>query len=436
MKISVILNSRIARTGGSLSLYNFMDKLTERGHEVYAVSPVHRERWEIGNWRKLVEDNAYFQRHFSVEKFIRNLIPSRIRRKYKSKTIPYITMRYIYDMTQRTRNIIKNWVESEVTIATKNTTALAGYWLSDRTVPLYHIMHFEEVMYPNTHLVGRIYVRTTYLLPIIIVPNSIWLQNIMDKIFNRRTPILNPGIDLDVFQPLKSPKEKYSEKKRWLIVSYFDEKRKWKGFDDAVQGVKRAREALAKKGYTIDWKVYGANPPSKPYDTDFEYVGRISLEELVGLYAEADILLMASWYESFPLPPLEAMACGTVPITSRFGTEDYAIDGETALVFLPRKIKDIADRLIYAIENPSECLRLAEAGLEMVKNFTWDKATDQLESIMCKAREEYSYKPYKFFEDLNRGQFEEYMYDVFSKDMELQAYSLKHNSDDIFKKSV
>jgi len=41
-------------------------------------------------------------------------------------------------------------------------------------------------------------------------------------------------------------------------------------------------------------------------------------------------------YESFPLFPLEAMACGLAVITTAPGTEDYAVNQENCLVVEPK----------------------------------------------------------------------------------------------------
>lgn len=195
-------------------------------------------------------------------------------------------------------------------------------------------------------------------------------------------------------------------------MSFADAKREWKGFSDAEEGVRLARQHLEKGGITLRWKLYGAHPPP-PGPVEFEYVGRVSTEQLSELNASADIGLMASWYESFPLPPLEAMACGTLPVTSRYGTEDYAFDNQNALVFRPRQPAELAQKLIQAVENPLVTRRLVEVGLETVKSFTWQRATDRLEEMIHRAKAAHNTAPYRFFDDLNAGRFPGYMHDLF-----------------------
>ena len=77
----------------------------------------------------------------------------------------------------------------------------------------------------------------------------------------------------------------------------------------------------------IEWRVYG-DTTNEAHETNTSYVplGFLFPAQLSEEY-RADILLSASWYESFPLFPIEAMACGLPAITTQLGTEDYTTDG-------------------------------------------------------------------------------------------------------------
>jgi D-inositol-3-phosphate glycosyltransferase len=51
----------------------------------------------------------------------------------------------------------------------------------------------------------------------------------------------------------------------------------------------------------------------------FDFVGRVDQEELPVYYSAADVCVVPSFYESFGLAALEAMACGTPVVASRVG---------------------------------------------------------------------------------------------------------------------
>ncbi len=405
MKISYLLNT-FGRTGGHVVLYNFMDNLIRRGHDVVAVLPGEAVRWDENTRERILRAESA-PRKRRKKRFHGGLI-ERIR------NIESVRQYRIFQKIKNlSRDLIRNWSPSDVTISTYSFTAYAGYCLAEKTVPLYHMQHFEEVFFQEDLL--RQVARHTYHLPLIQMANSIWLKTIMKKHFGSDAHLLNPGIDLDVFRPSVRPRDKYREdKKEWVIVSYMDEGRLWKGFRDAATAVSLARKQLAASGIRLVWKVFGLSAPAQQYETEFVHVGQVFGRDLAALYSQADIVLVPSWYESFPLPPLEAMASGSLVITTRYGTEDYVADGQNGLVVLPRKPEDMAERIVSAVERPADCLRMADAGLETVKNYSWGKRTDVLERILDDSRKGYSFTKFQLFDDLVKGDFKKYMHEEFS----------------------
>ncbi|WP_342462713.1 glycosyltransferase family 4 protein [Geobacillus sp. FSL K6-0789] len=406
MKISYLLIG-FGKTGGSIVLYNFMDKLVEYGHDVYAVTPNGSLKWEIGIWKKIIADEKVFSKKFTLEKL-------KLKVHDKINLILNHNDKYFKDISSLKKMIsglLNNWVESDVTIATFSWTAYAATALSDKTVPIYHMQHFEEIFFKD--LFKRLITRMTYSLPIFKISNSLWLKNLLNKNFNVSSYLLNPGIDLSVFKNDGDYLKKYISKDNWTIVSFFDEEREWKGFDDAVSAVKLLREKLNKKNIKVNWKVFGLNPPSKKYETEFEYVGKLFNEDLAKLYASADIVLLTSWYESFPLPPIEAMACGTLVLSTQYGVEDYMIDNKNGLVTLPRKIEDMASKLEWAIMNPDKVRKIVEEGVNTSLKYNWDNRVKELLCIIEEVKQKHDFVKYNLFNDLVEGKFYDYMYEKF-----------------------
>ena len=124
----------------------------------------------------------------------------------------------------------------------------------------------------------------------------------------------------------------------------------------------------------------GPGNPLAPY----QFHGTLGHDELSRLYAESDIALCPSWYESFPRPPIEAMACGTAVVTTRYGTEDYAIDGHTAIVVRPRVLVDFVAALDALVRRPEIRQRLARNGRAMAESLTWDGSVAARESLLLR----------------------------------------------------
>jgi glycosyltransferase involved in cell wall biosynthesis len=370
MRVSYLLNG-LGKTGGNIVLYNFMDNLANRGYEVYAITPTRPLKWQAGIWRELINHRDV---GWTVAKRLAKPIMRALGRwGFQGDLTIYITL------ARMINGLVKNWIESEVTIATYCFTAYAAYLLANTTRAFYHMQHYEELFFDDD--LGKMLCRITYLLPIELISNSSWLREKVLNLHGRNSSVLYPGIDLAIFKPRTLPRQKYfPSKKKFIILSYAD-KRKWKGFEDALEAMRAIYKQFGHD--RIEWWLFGLEVPRVTVtDVPFRYVGRVFGTKLAELYSKADLLLFPSWYESFPLQPLEAMACGTVVVVTRYGTEDYAEDGYNSIVVMPHDINALAQAIISILSNPTLARDLAERGLETAQRFTWQNATDRLEAIL------------------------------------------------------
>lgn len=123
---------------------------------------------------------------------------------------------------------------------------------------------------------------------------------------------------------------------------------------------------LTKESAALEW--IEQNPKLKP---QFLFLGEVSDSELVALYRNAKALLFPSLYEGFGLPPLEALACGTLPVLSRIEVLEELYHGSAVFVN-PVDLKELADFFMRGIEENDREKKL-QNGLELVKNQTWEK---------------------------------------------------------------
>lgn len=385
MRISYLL-AGFGHTGGSMVLYKFMDKLCERGYEVFAITPHERIKWKPNFSQEIIKNFStsssskrsiiykYGGEIISTFPFMKKIVYPLL------KLPPEEPIRQVQWLTQR---LIKNWVESEITISTFCGTSYANYYLMDKTIPLYHMQAYEELFFED-EIMQKV-ARLTYYFPLVLLSNSSWLKEQIKKRIGRESYLLNPGIDNTIFYPKLKIDEKYKHPSKFTIVSYYSTAR-LKGWDDAI----KAMEIVFKKygNERIEWIVFGGISYQKP-NIPVKFVGKIFSDSLAHLYSNAHIVFMNSWYESFPLPPIEAMACGTAIITTQVGTEDYAYGGKNAIVIPPRKPEILAEAIIKLIDDPLLAYELAEKGLETAQRFSWNKATDCLERIIHSAGENY-----------------------------------------------
>jgi glycosyltransferase involved in cell wall biosynthesis len=269
--------------------------------------------------------------------------------------------------------------ECDVNIATLWSTAIPVYF-SNKGRPVIFMQHYEEVFYPpeREQLTSRLLTRFALSLPIYKIANSSWLALQFEKRFGQKIPFSNNALVIDDF----SPRPKKSETDGILRVVTYTRPAEWKGLQDAVAAM---RLVLARYGKKVEWHVFGYLEPAFPPDNEFApytYHPNLSFAELAKLYAESDVTLCPSWYESFPLPPLESMASGTAVVTTEYGTEDYAFDDENALVVKSRDTAGMAAAVSRLLDDPELRKRLAKAGRAKAEAYTWDRAVDVREKML------------------------------------------------------
>lgn len=115
----------------------------------------------------------------------------------------------------------------------------------------------------------------------------------------------------------------------------------------------------------------------KPY---LSFPGYIPNSDLADLYSGAFAFLYTSLRESFGIPLLEAMACGTPVITSSTSAIPE-IAGKEAILTDPFNEKDIADKLLLLETDTEYYIRQKEYGLQRVKYFSWENTARELYKI-------------------------------------------------------
>lgn len=85
--------------------------------------------------------------------------------------------------------------------------------------------------------------------------------------------------------------------------------------------------------------------------------------------------------ESFGVAPLEAMACGTVPVVSALECfREFVEPGITGLVFDhrdPQRVTNLARALRQVLDSQEECRRMAEAGIARAQDFATPAVADR-----------------------------------------------------------
>ena len=104
--------------------------------------------------------------------------------------------------------------------------------------------------------------------------------------------------------------------------------------------------------------------------------GYVERRELAALFRHAHAFIMASLYEGFGLPLVEAMACGCPVIASDRGSLQE-IAGTGAQCFDPFNISAMTAAIVALLRSPDELQQKRAAALRRAADFSWDKAAQE-----------------------------------------------------------
>ncbi|MBN2541651.1 glycosyltransferase [bacterium] len=199
--------------------------------------------------------------------------------------------------------------------------------------------------------------------------------------------VISPGVDVHHFRPLEKGEatiqtglpDRYifclsridSNKGHDLLLHAFDIVRKEVPDVQLVIGggspqpQERELEVLNNMRKIIDDKDMGER---------VEITGYIPDENLVACYQGAILFALPSIFEPFGMTALEAMACGTPVIASKFGGIRNVINsGENGILVDPSKPGEFADAIIKVLKNKELAKELGKQGHETShKEFSWE----------------------------------------------------------------
>lgn len=208
------------------------------------------------------------------------------------------------------------------------------------------------------------------------------------KVRFRREPIsIYNGVDASVFRPIESEQERTRENLGWptgrpvmLFVGRFLEKK----------GLLRLRD-MARMRPDLHWAFAGWGP-CDPGEWGFDNVTvhrSQSAAEVAQLYRAADLLVLPSKSEGFPLVVQEALACGLHPVccadaaeadpAARHFVTSIANEGSEAAIV--DEYLAAIDSLVVLTREPE--MRRSRAAFART-HYAWDVAAKTYQTILCK----------------------------------------------------
>ena len=197
------------------------------------------------------------------------------------------------------------------------------------------------------------------------------IQTIYFATENKFHEIKDPGI-------LNNIRNKYSLPERFIlsVISYDPVKNFGSILDSFEQCRKKENIHLVVVGKNC-YKYYrDFNLSNREISKYIHFKGWVDHSELPVFYNLAEVCLFPSIYETFGLPIIEAMSCKCPVITSNTGAIPE-LSGNSAILVNPHNTKEIAEKLLNLLQNPSLADFYKEKGLERAKFFSWESAAEK-----------------------------------------------------------
>lgn len=399
-KINIFVThlDRTRFSGGILCVLQYGKGLVKKGHTVRIIPmrPSDRPLWIEGNfgwlpaedWSDLLKTIAW-----SVGQIVKPSNFKRRNRKALKKAVnvlaaqlAFLCIKFLPSDIQKgvsveyVRYLLARYdCAADVTVATAFETAMPVY-LYGTGKKFYFAQHFEPLFSIDFEDSARVEREAllSYKLGLKLIANSSWLKERIRSEVGVDAQLCPNAIDQEVFRgDVKTLESGVSIR----IISYGGRGARWKGFGEMAQAVRIARTKLGDSA--LRWFVYGQCELEPDNDiAPFEQLGFLAPKQLAEAYRSCDILLSASWYESFPLFPLEAMACGLAVITTASGTEEFAFHGISAEIVQARDPDNIAEAIVKLTQDAGYRKQIAIGGKEVAKKFTWDAAVSRMETIL------------------------------------------------------
>jgi glycosyltransferase involved in cell wall biosynthesis len=111
------------------------------------------------------------------------------------------------------------------------------------------------------------------------------------------------------------------------------------------------------------------------------FTGVLAEPRLKSYVAHAAGLVLASLYEGFGLPPLEAMALGVPALVSRAASLPE-VCADAALYCDPRSVPDIARGMLRLLTDENERERLRARGFVRARELDWESCADKTSAVL------------------------------------------------------
>lgn len=212
--------------------------------------------------------------------------------------------------------------------------------------------------------------------------------------------IIPPGVDVSHFYPIPQ-----DEARQFIGLEAHQRMVLFVGRIEPLKGVDTLLRAMSclkfqNVGRPVYLAIIGGEPDADPDEMTAEmarlqqlcddlamgqtviFLGKRAQDTLPYYYSAAEVLVMPSFYESFGMVALEAMACGTPVIASQVGGLAFLVrDGETGFHVPEGDPSALCDKLTLLLSDRGLRERMGNCAAEYAQGYNWEKIAAQIVGV-------------------------------------------------------
>ena len=260
--------------------------------------------------------------------------------------------------------------EEAIKVATWWNTATPVWTASVlRGIAVFFVQDIETSYYPDDER-NRHAVLAGYRQEFCYMTISGWNADRLRELGLQST-LVPPGIDLDTFRPLDGAK------RREDMLLALGRTNPLKNLPLTIDAWKALHVEPAP-----ELCLFGIEPDLGPKH-GVRYVDTPSDEGVNDLFNAATVFVQTSTHEGFCLPPLEAMATGAAVVcTDAHGNRDFCVHGENCLMPEPT-VAAVSAACARLLADPALRERLGEAGRRTAQDYAWERRIDEVEAFFA-----------------------------------------------------
>ena len=343
--------------GGFKVVFTYADYFSRKGHGVHIIYP-------YVDYDFFTEETSFFSRAKIILGYAFRILTKKLRLQDWFKFETPVEQRCVFRLNKSMFSPYSD-IKNSIVFATAVDTA---YALDEiKAVPdeqkFYFIQGFENWDFDDS------YVYESYKFPFKKIVISNWLKKEVEKTGGDAVVIQN-GLDFDYFK-LRNSIENRNPFEIAMLYHESDVKR----CCDAFAALDIVRRQIPE----LHVSMFGAYECPANLPEWYTYYKKPDMDVHNAIYNGAAVFVASSSTEGWGLTPCEAMQCGAaVACTDAGGYLEFAKNEETALVSKVYDVNSLADNILRLVEDSTLRIRLAKAGNDFVKRFTWERAFSKM----------------------------------------------------------